>query len=85
MTPPTVLIELLERLAAVRDDSVLVSDHDLGQWPTEAVTAMKSQKLVTKARASTSNPSAITGLCATNAGPLSCWFLASCMRAAHRS
>ena len=54
MTPPTVLIELLERLAAGRGDSVLVSDHDLGQWPPEAVTAMKSQKLVTKARASTS-------------------------------
>lgn len=54
MTPQTVLVELLERLAAGRGDSVLVSDHGLGQWPPEAVAAMKSQKLIAKARASTS-------------------------------
>ena len=54
MTPQTVLIDLLERLAAGRGDSVLVSDHDLGQWPPEAVAALKSQKLIAKARVSTS-------------------------------
>lgn len=54
MTPVTVLIDLLERLAAGRDDSMLLSDHDLGQWPPEAVAALKSQKLIIKARASTS-------------------------------
>lgn len=54
MTPQTVLIDLLERLAARRDGAVLVSDYDLGQWPPEAVAALKSQKLITKARASAS-------------------------------
>lgn len=54
MTPQTVLIDLLERLAARRDDAVLVSDYDLGQWPPEAMAALKSQKLITKARASAS-------------------------------
>ena len=54
MTPVTVLIDLLERLAAGRGDAVLVSDYDLGQWPPDAVTALKSQKLITRARASAS-------------------------------
>lgn len=54
MTPQAVLIELLERLAAGRGDSVLVSDYDLAQWPQEAVAALKSQKLIAKARASIS-------------------------------
>jgi hypothetical protein len=49
MTPQAVLIELLERLAAGRGDSVLVSDYDLAQWPQEAVAALKSQKLIAKA------------------------------------
>src|SRR5690606_15188462 len=31
-----------------------LSDHDLGQWPPEVVEALKSQKLIIKARASTS-------------------------------
>ena len=54
MTPVTVAIDLLERLAAARGDAVLVSDYDLGQWPPDAVAALKSQKLLTKVRASTS-------------------------------
>lgn len=54
MTLITVLIDLLERLAAVRGDAVLVSDYELGQWAPEAVAALKSQKLITKARASAS-------------------------------
>jgi len=54
MTPHAVLIELLARLAALRNAPVLVSDHDLDQWPSEAVAAMKSQKLIAKARSGTS-------------------------------
>jgi hypothetical protein len=54
MTPQAVVIELLERLAAGRGDSVLVSEYDLAQWPQEAVAALKAQKLIAKARASTS-------------------------------
>lgn len=54
MTPVTVAIDLLERLAAARGDAVWISDYDLGQWPPDAVAALKSQKLITKVRASTS-------------------------------
>jgi hypothetical protein len=54
VTPQAVLIELLKRLAAVPGDLVLVSDYDLGEWPTDAVAALKTQKLIAKARASAS-------------------------------
>ncbi|MEC5214456.1 hypothetical protein RCH06_003019 [Polaromonas sp. CG_9.5] len=54
MKPVTVVIDLLDRLAAGRGDAVLVSDYDLGQWPPDVVVALKSQKLIIKARASTS-------------------------------
>ncbi len=54
MKPVTVVIDLLDRLAAGRGDAVLVSDYDLGQWPPEVVAALKSQKLIIKVRASTS-------------------------------
>ncbi len=54
MTPQAVLIDLLDRLASGRGDSVLVSEYELNQWLPEAVAALKSQKLITKARASTS-------------------------------
>lgn len=54
MTPQAVVIELLERLAAARGDAVLISNYELGQWPPDAVAALKSQKLIAKARASTS-------------------------------
>jgi len=54
MTPENVLIELLERIAAMRGASALVSDHELSQWPPEAVVAMKSQGLLAKPRASNS-------------------------------
>jgi len=50
MTLEAVLIELLERVGAGQDAAVLVTDHELNQWPTEAVKAMKSQKLLAKAR-----------------------------------
>lgn len=50
MTPEAVLIELLERAGAGQDAAVLVSTHDLSQWPSTAVAAMKSQQLIKKAR-----------------------------------
>jgi hypothetical protein len=50
MKPVDVLIELLDRVGANQGAAVLVTDDELRQWPSEAVKAMKSQKLVTRAR-----------------------------------
>ncbi len=50
MTPEAVLIELLGRVNAGHGAAVLVSDHELIQWPVDAVAAMKSQRLIVKAR-----------------------------------
>jgi hypothetical protein len=50
MTPQAALIELLARVGAGNGAVVLVSDEELSQWPAEAVAAMKSQKLLAKAR-----------------------------------
>jgi hypothetical protein len=49
MKPVDALIELLDRVDANHGAAVLVNDDELRQWPSEAVKAMKSQKLVTKA------------------------------------
>ena len=54
MTPEAVLIELLERVAAGQNYAVLVSDHELGQWPIKVVKTLKSQKLIVNARPATS-------------------------------
>lgn len=54
MTSQDALIELLERLGAGHGAAVLVSEHELGQWPIAAVSAMKSQGLLTKARPASS-------------------------------
>ena len=54
MTPEAVLIELLERVNAERGAAVLVSDHELNQWPVDAVVALQSQRLIVKARPATS-------------------------------
>jgi hypothetical protein len=51
MTPEAVLIELLDRLAALAGDAVLVNTHELDQWPPDAVAALKKQQLLAKARA----------------------------------
>ncbi len=48
------LIELLDRVGAWRHTAVQVNDEDLLQWPKAAVKAMKSQKLIVKARPATS-------------------------------
>ncbi|MGO9579826.1 MAG: hypothetical protein ACLP2P_10490 [Desulfobaccales bacterium] len=50
MKPVEALIELLDRVGANHGAAVLVNDDELRQWPSEAVKAMKSQRLVTRAR-----------------------------------
>ncbi|MBC8366755.1 hypothetical protein H8E52_05025 [bacterium] len=54
MTPEDALIELLDRVAALQGASALISTNELAQWPGEAVTAMKAQKLITRARPASS-------------------------------
>jgi len=49
MTPIDPLVELLGRVGACQGDAVLVSSEELHQWPSTAVKAMKSQKLILKA------------------------------------
>jgi hypothetical protein len=50
MKPVDALIELLNRIGASPAATVLVNEDELRQWPSEAVKAMQSQRLVTKAR-----------------------------------
>ena len=50
MTPRVALIELLARVGVCNGAGVLVSAEELSQWPAAAVAAMKSQKLLAKAR-----------------------------------
>ena len=49
MTPQDALAELLSRLYDL-DTEVLVTAQELSLWPAQAVSAMKSQKLIVKAR-----------------------------------
>lgn len=50
MTLETALIELIARVGARNGAAVLVSTEELSHWPAAAVAAMKSQKLLVKAR-----------------------------------
>src|SRR5262245_20321897 len=50
MTPEAALVELLARVGAENGGAVLVSDEELSQWPAPAVTALKAQRLLAKAR-----------------------------------
>jgi hypothetical protein len=54
MTPQAALIELLGRVGASRGAAVLINDAELSLWPSTAVAAMKSQKLLAKARPASS-------------------------------
>jgi hypothetical protein len=54
MTPRDALIELLARVGAGNGAAALVSDEELIQWPPAAVAAMKSQRLLAKARPASS-------------------------------
>lgn len=50
MMAELILIELIDRLGAQHGAAVLVSEHELISWPSEAVAAMKSQGLLKKAK-----------------------------------
>ena len=50
MTPLDAFVELLARLGASNGSAILVSEEELSHWPAVAVKAMKSQKLLVKAR-----------------------------------
>ncbi len=52
MTPEAALVEVLARVGA--NGEVFLTEHELNQWPTSAVSAMKAQKLLNKASAATS-------------------------------
>lgn len=54
MTPQAALIELLSRVGANPSGVVLINDAELSQWPGAAVTAMKTQHLLAKARPASS-------------------------------
>lgn len=54
MTPLEVLMELVDRLGAGGGDTVLISGAELGRWPGEAVQALKSQRIIAKAKAANS-------------------------------
>ena len=54
MTPRAALIELLGRVGAGQGAAVLVNDAELNQWPNAAATALKSQRLLAKARPASS-------------------------------
>ena len=48
------LLELLGRVGACGNAAVLVNEEELHQWPKAAVKAMKSQRLIAKARPASS-------------------------------
>lgn len=50
MTPINALFELLRRVGSCQGIAVMVSTEELQQWPSAAVKAMKSQRLIVKAR-----------------------------------
>jgi len=54
MKPEDAFIELLDRVAAMQGATALINADELAQWPRETVTAMKSQKLITRARPASS-------------------------------
>ena len=54
MSPVILLGELLDRLAVVKGGKILVSRHDLEQWPKAAADAMKKQRLLIKVSPATS-------------------------------
>src|ERR1700730_2210418 len=54
LTPQAALIELLARVGARNGAAVFVSAEELSEWPAAAVAAMKSQKLLAKARTAVS-------------------------------
>ena len=53
MTPRDALVELVERVGARHGAAVLISEEEVRQWPGDAVSAMKSDRLLTRARPAT--------------------------------
>src|ERR1019366_7766789 len=54
MMPHAVLAELLNRLEASRGAAVYIGAEELREWPTEAVGAFKSARLLVRARPASS-------------------------------
>ena len=54
MTPQDALIELLGRVGAGQGAAVLIDENELSQWPSAAVAALKSQRLIAKTRPASS-------------------------------
>lgn len=50
MTPQPILAELLHRLKASRGAAVLIGSEELREWPADTVAALKSARLLVKAR-----------------------------------
>ena len=53
MTPLDALVELVERVGARHGAAVLIGEEEVRQWPADAVRAMKSHTLLTRARPAT--------------------------------
>lgn len=54
MTPQAVLIEVLDRIATLPGEKVLIRNDELSRWPAEATEALKSHNLIRKTRPATS-------------------------------
>lgn len=54
MTSEAAFIELLDRITALQGAPARFSVDELSQWPTEALEAIKAQKLISKARPASS-------------------------------
>ncbi|MDP2785510.1 MAG: hypothetical protein Q8O38_13095 [Sulfurimicrobium sp.] len=54
MTPQAALIELLARVGASDGDAIAINEFELNEWPSTAVAAMKTQRLLVKTRAAKS-------------------------------
>lgn len=54
MTPQAVLIELLDRIATLPGEKVLIRNDELSRWPAEVIEALKSHNLIRKTRPATS-------------------------------
>ena len=50
MTPQAVLVELLNRLKASRGAAVHIGGDELSEWPADSVAALKSARLLIRAR-----------------------------------
>lgn len=54
MTPQAVLIELLDRIATLPGEKVLIRNDELSRWPAEATEALRAGNLIRKTRPATS-------------------------------